>query len=98
MTSGPPEAAGPLEKLILAVQLFNTYTDVPLLNREEFYSNQQQINIFQKSTKITHVTWPGEDNLDEFVWQDEQGNFHLKSIDEGVCHIVLSSNFLHFRV
>ena len=30
---------GPLDKLCLAAQLFNTYYDKPLLNRKEFYNN-----------------------------------------------------------
>ena len=29
---------------------------------------------------------------------DEQGNLHLKSIDDGLCEVILAANCLHFRV
>jgi len=48
--------------------------------------------------KQTQVTWPGADNLEEHSWVDEEGNFHLKSIEDDLCHIILSANLLHFRV
>jgi hypothetical protein len=35
----------------------------------------------QKNIKHTKVNWPGEENVDEYSWIDEQGNTHLKSID-----------------
>ena len=36
--------------------------------------------------------------MDEYSWIDEQGNTHLKSIDQDVCEVILSANCLHFRV
>jgi hypothetical protein len=48
--------------------------------------------------KFINVTWPGQENVDEYSWIDEEGNTHLKSIDENVCEIILSSNLLHFKV
>ena len=53
---------------------------------------------FQKPTKFTQIIWPGFDNLDEYSWIDEEGNLHLKSIDQELCEVILSSNNLHFRV
>ena len=36
--------------------------------------------------------------MEEHSWVDEEGNFHLKSIEDDLCHIILSANLLHFRV
>lgn len=47
---------------------------------------------------MTKVSWPGQDNIDEYSWIDEQGNLHLKSIDDGLCEVILAANCLHFRV
>lgn len=44
------------------------------------------------------MTWPGEDNVDEYTWMDELGNIHLRSIEDDMSSIVLSSNCLHVRV
>lgn len=44
------------------------------------------------------MTWPGIENIAEYYWVDDEGNHHLKSIDEGMCEIIMSSNLLHFRV
>ena len=52
----------------------------------------------QKANKFVQVTWPGKDNLDEYSWVDEEGNLHLKSIDDDLCELILSQNNLHFRV
>ena len=57
---------GPLQKLLLALQLFNTYSDEPIVSREEL------LNIdYTASAKITKVTWPGAENIDEYFWMDE---------------------------
>ena len=56
------------------------------------------LEVISKSTKLTKVSWPGEDNLDEYTWMDEQGNLHLRSIDDDLCEIVLSANCIHFKV
>jgi hypothetical protein len=49
-------------------------------------------------SKVSKVSWPGEENSDEYTWIDEEGNLHMKSIDEDMAEIVLSVNNLHFRV
>ena len=38
------------------------------------------------------------DNVDEYSWIDEEGNFHLRSIEDELCEVVLSANCLHVRV
>lgn len=86
---------GPLPKLLLALQLYNTYYDEPIVSREELYQSQE---VIEKQAKITKVTWPGLDNLDEYTWIDEHGHLHLRSIEDELCEIVLSSNCLHIRV
>ena len=85
--------AGPLQKLLLALKLYNTYSDQPVVTRSEIC--EQTV---QKFNKLTKVSWPGEENIDEYSWMDEQGNLHLKSIDDGLCEVILAANCLHFRV
>jgi len=98
------QIGGPLDKLCLALQLYNTYVDEPVLAREEIYTGEKDpttglpINIVQKPAKHTKVTWPGEDNLQEFCWVDENGHTHLKSLDADLAEVILSQNCLHFRV
>ena len=84
-----------MQKLLLALQLYNTYFDEPNAQKEDLFD---QAAILKKNVKITKATWPGEDNVDEYTWIDEEGNLHLRSIEEDVCQIVLSSNCLHVRV
>ena len=86
---------GPLDKLLLGLNLYNTYSDIPNLGRPEVVNEQL---VVQKFNKVTKATWPGQDNIDEYSWIDEQGNMHLKSVDKDVCEITLSSNMLHFKV
>lgn len=52
----------------------------------------------EKTHKITKVSWPGLENIDEYSWIDEEGNIHLRSIEEDICEVVLSANCLHVRV
>ena len=52
----------------------------------------------KKPSKLTKVSWPGEDNVDEYSWIDEVGNLHLRSVDDGLCEVILAANNLHFRV
>ena len=84
---------GPLEKLILALKLFNTYSDQPVVARREVFEEY-----VKKSNKLTKVSWPGDDNIDEYSWVDEEGNLHLRSVDDGLCELILAANNLHFRV
>ena len=65
-----------LEKLLLAIQLYNTYSEIPILTRPEIFSE-----LARKQSKMTKVTWPGLENVDEYTWVDEEGNTHLRSVD-----------------
>ena len=47
---------------------------------------------------MTKVTWPGLDNVDEYSWVDEEGNTHLRSVDQDLCEVILAANCLNFRV
>lgn len=90
-------SAGPLDKLLLALKLFNTYTDNPIISRKEQFQDPDA-GLVQKLAKYSKVTWPGLDNVDEYTWIDEQGNLHLKSIDSDLCELILSQNCVHFKV
>ena len=90
-------SAGPLDKLLLALKLFNTYTDNPIISRNEQLEDPDA-GVVQKLAKYTKVTWPGLDNVDEYTWIDEQGNLHLKSVENDLCELILSQNCVHFKV
>lgn len=87
-------SVGPLEKLLLAISLFNTYADVPIVARDEIFAGKKTY----KATALTKVHWPGMENLADYSSVDKDGNYILKSIDEDLCEIVLSRDCLHFRV
>lgn len=58
-----------MEKLILALQFYNSFGDEPILNREELIKNEF-VEAYQRETKLhkfTQVTWPGFDNLAEYI-------------------------------
>ena len=38
------------------------------------------------------------ENVDEYSWMDEQGNFHVRAIEDDLCEVVLSQNCLHVKV
>lgn len=42
--------------------------------------------------KMTTVSWPGDENLSEHVWQDEDGTLHLKSLDDDQTTVSLHPN------
>lgn len=89
----PAEKGGPLEKLLLALSLQNTYGDMPLCEREELFETRKQL-----SARYTKVNWPGVENLADYSWRDDDGNIYLQSIDDDLCTIILAKNCLHFRV
>jgi 3-methyladenine DNA glycosylase Mpg len=74
------EKAGPLEKLLLALSLQNTYGDRPLCEREELFETRKHLQ-----SKLTKVNWPGVDNLTDYSWRDDEGNIYLQSIDDDLC-------------
>ena len=41
--------------------------------------------------------WPGQDNVHEYVSEDEQGNVHMRSVDD-YGEIVLAKNAFQFTV
>ena len=79
--------------MILSLKLFNTYSDEPIVSRSEIFDN-----LVRKQSKISKITWPGHDNLDQYAWIDDEGNWHLKSIEDDMCEIIISPNCLHFRI
>ena len=43
--------------------------------------------------KYTQASWPGMENLDEYITEDSEGNLTLRSTDEeGIASITLSAN------
>ena len=42
--------------------------------------------------------WPGLDNLQDYSFKDENGNYYLQSVDDDLATVILSDNCLHFRV
>lgn len=87
------EKGGPLEKLLLALSLQNTYGDKPFCDRDELFETRKHL-----AAKYTKVNWPGVENLADYSWRDDDGNIYLQSIDEDLCTIILAKNCLHFRV
>lgn len=94
-----------LDKLVLAIQFHNCFCDEPVLSREELLNLKQDgsnkhllYERCQKFEKHISITWPGSDNYLDFVSLDEDGNLHLRSIDEGVGELILSRNGFHFTV
>lgn len=82
-------SAGALDKLILALQFYNTFADEPVLIRPELVSEDQ---IITKFFKFETAQWPGSENLADFVWTDEEGVTHLRSTNDDVAQVSLSSN------
>ena len=93
MTTIGSDKGGPLEKLLLALSLVNTYSDLPNCSREELHSERQL-----RHTKLSKVHWPGLDNIADYFFKDENENYYLHSIDDDLATIILSENCLHFRV
>eukprot|EP00347_Sterkiella_histriomuscorum_P020126 403339009 len=92
------------DKLVLAVQFHNTYCDEPIMSRVEFTQTKEDEKVVElyerqsKFQKVTQVTWPGFDNWDEYITQDDQGNITLRSIEQGVAEITLSANSFHLSI
>lgn len=42
--------------------------------------------------RITTASWPGEENLGDFTWQDADGSLHLKSLDDDFTAVSLDPN------
>ena len=57
-------AAGSLDKLLIAFQFYNTYCDEPILNRAELISQDQLVS---RLFKQENVSWPGVDNIGEYI-------------------------------
>jgi hypothetical protein len=75
----------------------NSFGDEPLANREEVFKNDL---VTQSPHKMTHISWPGQENLSSFLEYDELGNLHLRAVDfeTSQAEIVLSSNGFQFTV
>jgi hypothetical protein len=86
----------------LALQFYNSFGDEPILNREELLNIDQVLEDDEKPTigyrriskfqRFTQVVWPGTANMEEYINVDEEGNIHLRSVDDDVAEIVLSKN------
>jgi len=72
-------SSGALSKLILALQFFNSYASEPILARDEQLEAE---NCFTKLYKYTSASWPGLDNLSDYLSHTEDGNFTIRSSDE----------------
>lgn len=82
------------DKVNLAVQWVNTYGDTIVVTREDVFKDQTQL----LAHKITSAVWPGSDNFEEYSFMDQEGNFHLRSVDNSESEIVLAKNGLTFSV
>lgn len=81
---------GALNKLVLALQFFNTYGSEPILSRDEQLEAELSTT---KLYKYTHASWPGLDNLSNFLTTTEDGNISIRSTDEeDLATVTLSSN------
>ena len=96
--SAKEAGSGVLNKLILALQFYNTYCDVavPIITRDELLATEEEGG-YERITKFfKHVeaSWPGVENLSEYAWLDEvNSSIHLRSTDdEEVAQVSLSSN------
>lgn len=83
-------STGALSKLVLALQFFNSYGSEPIFARDEQLESETQIT---KLYKYTHASWPGIENMDEYLTQTADGNFQLRSSDEeDLATVTLSAN------
>lgn len=82
------------DKINLAVQWVNTYADTIVVTREDIFKEQTQL----LPHKITSVVWPGSDNFEEYSYMDQEGNFHLRSVDNSESEMVLAKNGLTFSI
>ena len=56
--------AGSLDKLLIALQFYNTYCDEPIFSRPELIAEEQLVcRLFKQE----HASWPGVDNLGEYI-------------------------------
>ena len=82
--------SGALSKTLLALQFYNTYGAEPVIVREE------QLNpdlTFSKLYKYTKASWPGLDNMQDYITQSDDGNLTLRcSDDEEIATVTLSSS------
>ena len=83
-------STGALSKLILALQFFNSYGSEPIFSRDEQLSPD---SCATKLYKYTHASWPGIDNMGDYITRTDDGNFCLKSTDdEDLATVTLSSS------
>ncbi len=82
-----------VDKVNLAVQWVNSFGDGLIINREEVFKERDLL-----PHKFTSVTWPGSDNLEDYSYTDQEGNLHLRSVDDSQSEIVLARNGLTFSV
>ena len=81
-------SSGALDKLLLALQFFNTYGGAPVLQRDE-----QVDQTVTKMFKYTQASWSGLENLADYLSEDDEGNLTLRSTDdEGIASVTLSAN------
>ena len=87
--------AGALSKLMLALQFFNSYGSEPILSREEQLDAEATVT---KLYKYTHASWPGLDNLGDYLERSEDGNLTLRSTDEeDLASVTLSASGFQIR-
>ena len=83
-------STGALDKLMLALQFFNTYGGEPVFQREEQLCFGESVT---KMFKYTQASWPGLENLEDYLAEDEEGNLTIRSTDdEGIASVTLSAN------
>ena len=82
--------SGALSKTLLALQFYNTYGAEPVIVRDE------QLNpdlTFSKLYKYTKASWPGLDNMQDYITRLDDGNLTLRcSDDEEIATVTLSSS------
>ena len=75
---------------MLALQFFNTYDGEPVIARDEQLQPGQTVT---KMFKYTQASWPGLENLSDYLTEDTEGNLTLRSTDdEGIATVTLSAN------
>jgi hypothetical protein len=99
-SSAKESAAGSLDKLLIALQFYNTYSDEPNFTRDELLDD-----VVTRLYKLDSCSWPGADNLGEYISQDTEGNIHLVTTDHidgdddsHTAELILSSNGFQLTV
>ena len=86
---------GVSEKVKLGLEFVKTFGEYPPANHQTI-DDKNVVKMFQK---VTRAYWPGQTNLNDYMSRDDQGNFHLASIEgSDICEMVLSQSGFTVRV